>query len=120
MQHNIFIICLTVLTLSGCSKKYITYEAIEKTSFVYPGDHNPITPKMVIGKRQLQSSCHDQWLFNRNAMKLAEEDVRMLVQYMCPDAKHLRDITVTEKWWTILFYSRACVEIEAACPHYSN
>ena len=116
----LFLLMLLITLLSSCSKKYVTYEAIEKTSFTYPGDHNPVTPKMNIGKRQLQSSCHDQWFFNRNAMKLAEADVRMLVQYMCPDTKQLRDITVTEKWWTVLFYSRACVEIEAACPHYTH
>ena len=100
----------------GCSQKYIKYPVIEKRTFE-GGQHEPTNPPpMIKAKKEIESFCEGQIFFNKNAFKITEASVRSLVQHSCPGSPYLIDAKITKTWWTLLLYSRSCVELESYCP----
>jgi hypothetical protein len=107
---------ILVLLLSGCAQKYKTYHAIKKSHFNFHEQHNPVTPRMMQGKKETQETCEGQFFFNRNAQKIAEGNIPAMVQYSCPGQEYLMNAKFTETWWTTIIYSRACIKLESYCP----
>lgn len=112
---------IILLFVIGCTSKYQTFHTIKKGEFQYkqgnsPIGHNPIAPKLYPGRKVTQNSCHNQWLFSSNAMQKAYNDIPALVNYSCPGENYLVNSKITESWWTTLFFSRGCVELETHCP----
>jgi hypothetical protein len=109
-------VLILLFILAGCSKKYQTYQVIKKSSFNYPGENNPVSKKLIPGRKETQENCEGQWLFMRNAQKINEANVRSMVNFSCPKDNYLVNSKITEIWWTTLIYSRSCIELETYCP----
>ena len=107
---------ILLILLLGCSRKYQTYQVIDKREFNYPGENKPINKTVLQGRQDSQKSCEGQWLFMRNAQKINEGNVRALVQYSCPKSNYLVNTTITEIWWTTIVYSRSCINLVTFCP----
>jgi hypothetical protein len=115
-----FLFLLSIILLSACTKKYIKYPVIEKRTFA--GDEHAPTnpPPMIKARKEVESFCEGQIFFNKNAHKITESSVLALVRQSCPGAEYLIDAKITKIWWTLLVYSRSCVEIESFCPQRRN
>jgi len=112
-----FIIMLALaLNFAACSRKYETIHAIKKKDFLFGEKHNPVMPKMYPGVKQTGEFCTGQWLFFNNAVRDTHEQLNRMVRVTCPKDDYLLNSRVTETWWTTIFYSRACIEIETHCP----
>ena len=68
------------------------------------------------GKKEVQKSCEGQIFFNRNAHTIAVNNIPAMLRYSCPGSEYLLNAKITETWWTTLFYSKSCIEIESYCP----
>lgn len=110
------IILLVILLFAGCSNKYKTYHAIQKRKFEFDKPHNPVTPLMRRGKKEVQETCEGQIFFNRNAVKITQGSLPALIRYSCPGSEYLVDAKITETWWTTIIYSRSCIKLESFCP----
>lgn len=106
---------LTIL-LSGCTQKYQTYNTIQKRTFRKGTPHNPVTPLMRQGKKETQEFCAGQIFFNKNAKNITDASLPALIRYSCPGSEFLMNVRLTETWWTVLVYSRSCIELESYCP----
>src|SRR5690606_36916984 len=102
--------------LASCSHKYQTFEVIEKRSFLFGNEHNPVTPKLYPGRKEVAQWCQGQWFFSNNAVRDTLEYLNRVVRLTCNNKDYLLNSTVTETCWTALVYSRACIEIETFCP----
>ncbi len=109
------ILILLILTIS-CTQKYSGYDLIHKVSFNKESFERPISVYQVLpeGKDELKS-CFNQWLFFSNAEKEKNMTIPFLVKGLCPGKDYLLDTSMTETWWTTLFFTRACVEMETNC-----
>lgn len=109
---------LILLALSSCSRKYQTYHTIEKSNFKFNDttEKNLITPKLYPGEKVTKKFCQGQILWMNNAIKQTEEKVNDLVRYSCPENQFIMNSKITETWWTVIFYSKACIELETYCP----
>lgn len=107
---------LLVLLSLGCTQKYADYDLIRKVDFEKQTYQRPVTRMEVspTGKDELES-CFNQWLFFSNAEKQKESAIPVMVKSLCPGEQYLMDATLTETWWTTIFYTRACAEIETKC-----
>lgn len=107
---------LTFLLLSSCAHKYETFEVIKKDEFKY-GENKPvIAPKLRPLRKEEKSFCKGQFLFFNNAKKETEERLKEEIKFMCFKSPYLLKTTITDTWWTVLLYSRACLNIETSCP----
>jgi hypothetical protein len=101
----------------GCTQKYADYDLIRKTDFLQSQVHNrPVAPLMQKGRADSLEKCFNQWLFFSNAENEKKEHIPKLVQVLCPGDEYLMESTITERWWTVLFYSQACVFVNTHCP----
>lgn len=100
----------------GCTQKYADYDLIRKDSFYKETYERPVTLMQVIptGVDKLQS-CFNQWLFFSNAEKDKDNAIPTVVRVLCPGKEFLMNAKMTETWWTTLFYTRSCVEVETQC-----
>lgn len=114
-MNNILWIIL-VLLFSSCTKKYQTLDAIKKSNYRFNQTHNPITPKLYPGRKEIMEYCTGQFLFFSNAKKDTEKELLNLIRYSCPQKDYLVNSKITEIWWTTLVYSRACIQLETYCP----
>ena len=105
-----------LIFLASCSQKYQTYHVIQKRSFHFNEPHNPVSPLMRKGKKEIQQTCEGQIFFNRNADKITKNNLPALIQYSCPGSEFLLEAKITETWWTTIFYSRSCLKLESYCP----
>lgn len=105
-----------LLFLGGCTQKYVDYDLIKKVEFNERSYSRPITVYQVLpdGKDSL-SSCFSQWLFFSNAEKEKERALPMMVRTLCPGKDYLLKTEMTETWWTTIFYTRSCVDMETMC-----
>lgn len=112
-----------VFLFVGCATKYYDYPFITKDKFALEEDapsskaataERP--PKLLSGRKETESFCADQILFNKNAHDIALKSLPALVRQSCPGSKHLLNAKITQNWWTVLVYSRSCVEVESYCP----
>lgn len=111
------LLLLPLILLSfSCTQKYKTYHAIQKRNFDYKNPHNPVTPKMRSGKKEVQNSCEGQIFFNRNAHTISINNIPAMIRYSCPGSEFLLNAKITETWWTTIFYTKSCVKIESYCP----
>jgi hypothetical protein len=103
--------------LSGCTQKYIDYDVIRKTDFLSRPESAPIAPPpMIKGRSEIQKQCFHQWLFASNAETEKNNFKPQLIQTLCPGQEYLLETTITDTWWTVLFYSQACVHVKTVCP----
>jgi hypothetical protein len=112
-----FKILLILIFLVSCTRKYQTYQVIDKKNFQYPGENKPI-PKNLLpanAKKEVQSTCEGQWFFMRNAQKINQANLRSLARFTCAGSKYLFNSKITETWWTTLVYSRSCIKLETYC-----
>ncbi len=107
---------LVLLLLCSCAQKYQTFHVIKKDQFDLRNPTTPIAPRVRLGKKEVQQTCEGQFFFNRNAQKIAEGSIPAMLRYSCPGERFLYNAKVTERWWTTLIYSRACIKIESYCP----
>ncbi len=100
----------------GCTQKYADYDLIRKADFQQKSYERPLTQMQVLstGNDQLKN-CFNQWLFFSNAEKEKDAALPQIVRALCPREPYLIETRITENWWTLIFFSRACVEIETLC-----
>jgi hypothetical protein len=105
-----------LLALSACTQKYADYDLIRKVDFQRETYERPISVYQVLpeGKDELKS-CFNQWLFFSNAEKEKNDAIPMMVRTLCPGRDFLLNTSMTETWWTTLFFTRSCVEMETKC-----
>jgi len=115
MKKLITLLAITLMTIS-CSQKYETHYTIKKRTFRKGQPHNPVTPKMVKGRRETQEFCTGQFFWYSNAKKATDGSLPALINYSCPKNDYLMDTKITETWWTTIIYSRSCIELESYCP----
>ena len=110
---SLSILCLMI----SCTQKYETFSIIQKETFKYKDEHNPITKKMLPYGKDKQYVCQGQWLFFNNAQTEVENSIENLLYHTCKGKDYLLDATITNTWWTTIIYTRACIEIETSCPY---
>lgn len=114
MRLVFFVFCLFCY---GCTQKYADYDTLYKLSFRQKDQKDPVvTPRLIAEKKDHLSQCFSQWLFSNNAEAEKDASLPGLMQVVCPGREYLMDARVTERWWTLLVYSKSCVFIEATCP----
>ena len=111
---------LILLTLAflgvSCTQKYVDYDVIRKTDFLQNPDNRPITQKVFPGKKDQLCQCFNQWLFFSNAETQKKNYLPNIVQAVCPGDEYLVDTRITERWWTTIIFTQACVRVETSCP----
>lgn len=111
-MKTFFILALTV----GCTQKYADYDLIRKGDFNKESYERPIAATQVMAKgRDELSECFNQWLFFSNAEKQKNERIPEFVRALCPGKDYLVQATLTERWWTTIIFTQACVEIKTLC-----
>ncbi len=107
---------LVLLALIGCTQKYVGYDLIRKVDFQKESFERPISVYEVlpVGKDKLDS-CFNQWLFFSNAEKEKLNAIPSMVRTLCPGKDYLLDTSMTETWWTLILFTRACVEMDTNC-----
>jgi hypothetical protein len=102
--------------LMGCTQKYADFDLIRKADFQQKSYERPLTRMQVLpsGHDQLKN-CFNQWLFFSNAEKEKDNALPQMVRALCPRESYLMDTRITEDWWTLIVFSRACVDIESKC-----
>lgn len=106
---------LTLLSVA-CTQKYTDYDIVLKTDFLKNAANRPISERFLPGRADKLGQCFNQWLFFSNAENQKKEYLPNIVQALCPGDEYLVNATVTERWWTVIFFSQACVKIETFCP----
>jgi hypothetical protein len=108
---------LIILVLAlGCTQKYADYDLIRKVDFnreTYERP-TPATQVMAQGRDEL-NECFNQWLFFSNAEKEKNERIPEFIRALCPGKEYLVKTELTERWWTTIIFSQACVDIETLC-----
>ncbi len=108
---------LILLLLASCAQKYQTYHIIDKLNFDKDNPSTPITKKLYpLPAKKRTSYCEGQILFFSNAKKNTDKYLGSMVKTMCPSSQFVLNSKLTETWWTTIFYSRSCVELEGYCP----
>lgn len=112
MKHFLLLFVL----ITGCTQKYADYDLIRKVDFNKETYERPITLTQIapVGQDHLKS-CFNQWLFFSNAEKEKNEAIPYLVRSLCPGQDYLLQAEMVETWWTTLFFTRACVDVETKC-----
>lgn len=110
-------IVLLLALLVSCTHRYADYDSIHKTSFMQPILLTPpvnvvITP----GQPDALGKCFNQFLFFSNAEKEKDTYLAESVRALCPRAEWLGTTRISSDWWTVLVFSRACIEIQTRCP----
>jgi hypothetical protein len=114
---NFILSSLFLVALSGCTHRYVDYESIHKASFMRPGPLTPpVTTVITPGLSDALGSCFNQVLFLSNAEKEKDAYLAESVRALCPRSDWLGPTRVTNHWWTVLLFSRACVEVRTRCP----
>lgn len=109
---------LLFVVVFGCSRKYQNYTFINKKEFIQnqrsAGAES--APRLLAGKKEEESFCEGQILFNKNAEKITEASLPALVSQSCPGSDYLLQAKITRLWWSTIVYSRSCVKVESFCP----
>ena len=108
---------IPLLFFISCSEKYQKSPYIEKRAF-QSSEKKEVAPPLVMKRVRSQdkeSFCHGQIFFSSNAEKITEASLKGLVRQTCPGSPYLLNATITRTWWTMLVYSRSCIEIVADC-----
>ena len=109
-------ILFILLAIVGCTRKYVDYDLIRKVDFNKEAYERPVTLMQVLpnGNDRL-NSCFNQWLFLTNAEKDRNEAIPFIVRSLCPGKDYLLKTEMQESWWTLLVFTRACVNVETMC-----
>lgn len=109
---------LAMLAALSCSRKYQDYAFIEKSAYLEQESRveSDRPAKMMAGTKDAEKFCQGQILFNKNAERITEASLPALVSQTCPGSEFLLDTRITRQWWTLLLYTRSCVEVESYCP----
>ncbi|MFY7994632.1 MAG: hypothetical protein ACOVP4_15140 [Bacteriovoracaceae bacterium] len=110
------ILLMLALLGASCTQKYVDYDVIRKTDFLQNPDNRPITQKVFPGKKDQLGQCFNQWLFFSNAETQKKNYLPNIVQAVCPGDEYLVDARITERWWTTIIFTQACVRVETSCP----
>ncbi len=112
MRNVLLIIALA--SAVACTRKYAELGVLHKPSLAR-STTPPAHPTLIAGPADRLGACFNQFLFFSNADKEREEYQRNSLQALCPGKEWLTDAEVTSHWWTVLVFSRACVELGARC-----
>lgn len=114
-KMSIIFTLLLFFSLS-CTRKYTSYDLVEKLDFQKSDYQVPaiVYPLAVTGRDEL-SSCHHQWLFFSNAEKMKNNAFDWMIKTLCPHQNYLKNVEVKESWWTLILFTRACVNVKAMC-----
>lgn len=102
--------------LVGCTQKYADYDLIRKVDFNKESYERPTpaTQVMAQGRDEL-NECFNQWLFFSNAEKQKNDRTPEFVRALCPGKDYLVNATMTERWWTTIIFTQACIDIKTLC-----
>lgn len=107
---------LLILLMTGCTRKYASFDLIRKVDFNKATYERPVTLTQVApAGRDTLKQCFHQWLFFSNAEKEKENSIPYLVRSLCPKNEYLLNADMTEDWWTSIIFTQACVDIETQC-----
>jgi hypothetical protein len=106
----VLLFCLSL----ACTRKYADLGVLHKPSLAR-GTTAPAFPTLIAGAEDRLGACFNQFLFFSNADKEREQYQRNSLQALCPGKEWLMEAGVTSHWWTVLVFTRSCVELEARC-----
>jgi hypothetical protein len=105
-----------VVALWGCTQKYADYDLIRKADFNKESYERPVTQIDVLAQgRDELGECFNQWLFFSNAEKEKNQQIPSLVRVLCPHKDYLMNASFRETWWTTIFFTQSCINIETQC-----
>lgn len=109
-------IIFLILLATGCTQKYADYDLIRKVDFNKETYERPIpaTQILALGRDEL-NECFNQWLFFSNAEKQKDEHIPEFIRALCPGKEYLVQTSLTERWWTTLIFTQACIDIKTLC-----
>lgn len=111
-MKKLFILVLTF----GCTQKYADYDLIRKADFNKEAYERPVSSTQVLAQgRDELGECFNQWLFFSNAEKQKNDRIPEFVRALCPGKGYLVQAAFTERWWTTILFTQACVEIKTLC-----
>jgi hypothetical protein len=107
---------LVLLALVGCTQKYTDYDLIRKVDFQKETYERPIPATQVLSQgSDSLGECFGQWLFFSNAEKQKDTAFPTMIRVLCPGKDYLVQTQVKETWWTTLFFTQSCVNIQTKC-----
>lgn len=107
---------LILILVAACTRKYVDYDVLHKPTFKRDETVTPKAPPMRKGRADSLGRCFNQWLFFSNAEKEKEAYLPDMVRVLCPKSDWLIDARLESQWWTVLVFSRACVQMHTHCP----
>lgn len=109
-------IIFLVLLVTGCTQKYADYDLIRKVDFNKESYERPTPATQVLAQgRDELKECFNQWLFFSNAEKQKNERIPEFVRALCPGKDYLVQASFTERWWTTVIFTQACIDIKTLC-----
>jgi hypothetical protein len=107
---------IILIFIASCTQKYADYDLIRKVDFNKESYERPIPATQVLAQgRDEMKECFNQWLFFSNAEKEKERHTVELVRVLCPGKDYLVNATFTDKWWTTIIFTQACISIKTLC-----
>lgn len=108
---------LILLALTwGCTQKYADYDLIRKVDFNQTSYERPIPATQVLASgRDELNECFNQWLFFSNAEKEKNDRIPEFIRALCPGKDYLVQTALTERWWTTIIFTQACLDIKTLC-----
>jgi hypothetical protein len=116
-QMKYYVISLILLLSVSCTRKYQHLGTVHKATFQDDNLEKPMIPTrpLLKGRKDTETFCEGQILFQKNAHDITENSLRSLVKYSCPGDKYLQDVIIQRTWWTTLIYSKSCIEVQSTC-----
>lgn len=110
-----------LIILSSCATDSAYYPVLQKDVFLKTSNTSPIkNMTLVRGMSYKKNICRGQVLFNSNAREQTDNQLGNQIRALCPHQNYLLEADIKKTWWTVLFYSRSCVELKAYCPRVSK
>ena len=110
------------LSFSACTTNSTYYPIINKNEFSWEDTPAPTTQTHSQNQNQLikaepfkHEACFNQWLFFNNAHKESMKHAQDYFRHSCPEKEFLVETQARWTWWTVLFFSQSCIDLEGFC-----
>lgn len=109
------------LLLSSCATDTAYYPVLQKDAFLKTSDNRPVKNMTLSrGMSYQKDICAGQFFFSSNARKETDEKLARQIANLCPNENYLLEADIKKTWWTVILYSRSCVQLKAYCPRISQ
>jgi hypothetical protein len=113
---------LMALNFYSCTTNSTYYPILKKDEFSWEESLTPTTQTHSEDNGQLikaqpfkHQACFNQWLFFNNAHKESLQHAQNYFRHICENKIYLIDTNARWTWWTLLFFSQSCIDLEGFC-----